>query len=94
MRVLEKEDVVDTDACRKSINTFFRGRTEILRMYRVYDAKNIKKHEIVENNIKTSNKRAKKENKNETDVSDGLGSCEITPCSQQYEITQSNQEMD
>ena len=29
LRGLQKEDVVDTDACRKSINTFFIGRTEI-----------------------------------------------------------------
>ena len=60
LRGLQKEDVVDTDACRKSINTFFRGRTEILRIYRVYDAKYIKKHEIVNNNIRMSNKKAKK----------------------------------
>ena len=93
LRGLEKVDVADKDACRKSINTFFRGRTEILRIYRVYDAKNMQKHEIVQKNIRTSNKRAKKEMKNETDVSDVLGSCEITPCNQQYETTQSNQEM-
>ena len=60
LRGLEKEDVADTDACRKSINTFFRGRTEILRIYRVDDAKNIQKHEIVQKNIRTSNKKAKR----------------------------------
>ena len=38
---LEKEDVEDTDACHKSINTFFRSRTDILRICRVDNAKNI-----------------------------------------------------
>ena len=60
LRAFHEEDVVDTYAYRKSMNTFFRGRTKILRIYRVYDAKNIKKHEIVNNNIRTSNKKAKK----------------------------------
>ena len=32
--------------------------------------------------------------KNQTDVSDGLGACEITPGNQQHETTQSNQKMD
>ena len=39
---LEKKDVVDIDACRQSVDSLFRGRTKILRIYRVYDAKNIK----------------------------------------------------
>ena len=60
LRGLEKEDVADKCACRQTLDTFFRGRTDILRIYRVDDAKNIKKHEIVKNNIKTSNKRAKR----------------------------------
>ena len=86
--------MVDKDACIQSMNTSFRGRTDILRIYRVYHAKNIIKHEIVNNNIRTSNKKAKEEIKNETDVSDGLDAYKITPCNQQHETTQSNQEMD
>ena len=43
------------------------------------------------NNIRTSNEKSKKEIKNETDVNDGLGSCEITLGNLQHETTQSNQ---
>ena len=46
------------------------------------------------NNIRTSNKKAKKEMKNETDVSAGLGACKITPGNHQHETTQSNKKMD
>ena len=72
---------------------FFRGRTDILRIYRVYDAKDIKKHENMNNNIRTSNKKAKKEMKNETDVNNGLVSCEISLGKIQHKQTQLNQKI-
>ena len=60
LRALHVEDVVDTHACRNFMKAFFRGKIDIEIIYRVYDAKEMKKYEIVYDDIKTSNKKAKK----------------------------------
>ena len=56
--------------------------------------KNIKNYEIVNVNIRTSDKKAKKEMNNETDVNNYFGSCEITLGKLQHKITKSSQKMD
>ena len=75
------------------MNTSFRVRTEIKRIYRVYDAQDIKKQKIAHDDIRTTNKKAKREIKSETNVSDGLGACEITLGELQHKTTKSNKKM-
>ena len=61
MRDLHEGDPVDIHACRQTMHAFFRGITDVLRIYIVYDTNNIKKPKIANDNIRTSNKKAKKE---------------------------------